>query len=263
MSTSRKTSVQIVQSGKRVRVYIGGHLVADTTRPVLVWENPYYPAYYIPADDVRAELIEDGPGERSPSRGDATTYTVKVDGTQRPGAAIQYTDSPIKELRGLVRLKWEAMDAWFEEDEEVFVHPRSPYSRVDALASSRNVRIEVDGVTVAESSSPHLLFETGLPVRYYLPKTHVRMDLLERTDTVTRCPYKGTAEYWSVQADDKVHEDLAWSYPAPLDESRKVAGLICFYSEKVDIFVDGVQQPRPTSPFFTNGEQQARPPSPF
>ena len=141
------------------------------------------------------------------------------------------------------------MDAWFEEDEEVFVHPRSPFTRVDVLASSRNVRVEVDGVTVAESSSPRLLFETGLPVRYYLPKTHVRMDLLERTDTITRCPYKGDAEYWSVRAGGKVHEDLAWSYPTPLDESRKVTGLICFYSEKVDIYVDGELQERPTSKF--------------
>ncbi|MFC4056049.1 DUF427 domain-containing protein [Actinomadura syzygii] len=249
MSTSRKTSVRIEESGKRVRAYLGGHLVADTVRPVLVWEIPYYPAYYVPVDDVRAELVEDGPGKHSPSRGDATAYTVKVDGTERPGAALRYNDSPIEELRGLVRLEWDAMDAWFEEDEEVFVHPRDPYTRVNVLAASRNVRVEVDGVTAAESSSPRLLFETGLPVRYYLPKTHVRMDLLEHTDTVTRCPYKGTAEYWSVRAGGKVHEDLAWSYPTPLEESRKVAGLVCFYSEKVDIFVDGVLQPRPTSPF--------------
>src|SRR5581483_8371281 len=95
-----------------------------------------------------------------------------------PGAAIRYPDSPIPQLRDLVRLEWDAMDAWFEEDEEVFTHPRDPYTRVDILASSRHVRVEVDGVTVAESASPRLLFETGLPVRYYLPKTHVRMDLL-------------------------------------------------------------------------------------
>lgn len=214
-----------------------------------MWEIPYYPTYYVPVEDVRAELVEDGPGTHSPSRGDATAYTVKVDGTERAGAALRYADSPIEELRGLVRLEWDAMDAWFEEDEEVFVHPRNPYTRVDVLAASRNVRVEVDGVTVAESSSPRLLFETGLPVRYYLPKTHVRMDLLEHTDTVTHCPYKGTAEYWSVRAGGEVHEDLAWSYPTPLDESRKVTGLVCFYSEKVDIFVDGVRRPRPSSPF--------------
>lgn len=248
-AAKERTRVRIEQSGKRVRAYLGGNLVADTIAPTLVWEIPYYPTYYIPAADVRAELVEDGPGEHSPSRGDATAYTVKVDGAEAPGAALRYLESPVEELRGLVRLDWGAMDSWFEEDEEVFVHPRNPYTRVDVLASSRRVRVEVDGVTVAESSSPRLLFETGLPVRYYLPKTHVRMDLLEHTDTATHCPYKGTAEYWSVRANGKVHEDLAWSYPTPLEESRKVAGLVCFYSEKVDIYVDGVLQERPKSRF--------------
>lgn len=248
-AAKERTRVRIEQSGKRVRAYLGGNLVADTIAPTLVWEIPYYPTYYVPAADVRAELVEDGPGEHSPSRGDATAYTVKVDGAEAPGAALRYLESPVEELRGLVRLDWGAMDSWFEEDEEVFVHPRNPYTRVDVLASSRRVRVEVDGVTVAESSSPRLLFETGLPVRYYLPKTHVRMDLLEHTDTATHCPYKGTAEYWSVRANGKVHEDLAWSYPTPLEESRKVAGLVCFYSEKVDIYVDGVLQERPKSRF--------------
>ncbi|MEU8796313.1 DUF427 domain-containing protein [Spirillospora sp. NPDC048819] len=249
MSTSRKTGVRIEESGKRVRAYLGGHLVADTTGAALVWEIPYYPTYYFPVADVRAELVEDGPGKRSPSRGDATAYTVKVDGAQAEGAALRYAESPVEELRDLVRLEWDAMDGWFEEDEEVFVHPRSPYTRVDVLASSRHVRVEVGGVTVAESSSPRLLFETGLPVRYYLLKTHVRMDLLEHTDTVTHCPYKGTAEYWSVHAGGDVHKDFAWSYPVPLDESRKVAGLVCFYSEKVDIYLDGVLQERPKTHF--------------
>ncbi|TDD72199.1 DUF427 domain-containing protein [Actinomadura darangshiensis] len=244
MGTSRKTSLRIEESGKRVRAYLGGRLVADTTKPSLVWEIPYYPTYYFPETDVRADLVEDGPGERSPSRGDATAYTVKVDGAEAAGAALRYTELP-----GLVRIAWDAMDAWFEEDEEVFVHPRDPYTRVDVLAASRHVRVEVDGVTVAESSSPRLLFETGLPVRYYLPKPHVRMDLLEHTDTVTHCPYKGTAEYWSVRAGGELHADLAWSYATPLDESRKTAGLVCFFNEKVDIFVDGVLQERPKTKF--------------
>lgn len=247
--SAQRTKVRIEQSAKRVRTYLGGKLVADTVRAFLVWEIPYYPAYYIPVSDIRAELVEDGPGEHSPSRGDATTYTVKVDGTTAPGAATRYVDSPVEELRDLVKLEWSAMDSWFEEDEEVIVHPRSPYSRIDVLASSRHIRVEVDGVTVAESSSPRLLFETGLPVRYYLPKSHVRMDLLQPTDTQTACPYKGYAKYWSIRAGDQVHKDLAWSYATPLEESSKVAGLVCFYSEKVDIYVDGVKQERPKSPF--------------
>jgi uncharacterized protein (DUF427 family) len=131
----------------------------------------------------------------------------------------------------------------------VFTHPRDPYTRVDILPSSRHVRVEVDGVTVAESTSPRLLFETGLPGRYYLPKTHVRLDLLIPTDTVTHCPYKGQAEYWSVRAGDTVHGDLAWSYRTPLPESQKIAGLIAFYNEKVDTYVDGVLQQRPSTKF--------------
>jgi uncharacterized protein (DUF427 family) len=131
----------------------------------------------------------------------------------------------------------------------VSTHPRDPHTRVDILPSSRHVRVVVDGVTIAESASPRLLFETGLPPRYYLPKTHVRLDLLTPTDTVTHCPYKGQASYWSVRAGDSVHEDLAWSYPTPLPESQKVAGLIAFYNEKVELYVDGVRQERPSTKF--------------
>jgi uncharacterized protein (DUF427 family) len=243
--------IRIETGAKRVRAYLGGEVVADTTSPRLVWEVPYYPAYYFPVADVRTGLLEPDDGEvaHSPSRGDARTFTVSAGGKRAPAAALRYEDSPIEELRDLIRLDWDAMDAWFEEDEEVFTHPRDPHTRVDILASSRHVRVEVDGVTVAESTSPRLLFETGLPVRYYLPKPHVRMDLLSPTETVSHCPYKGRAEWWSVRLGDTVHEDLAWSYRAPLPESQKVAGLIAFYDEKVDVYVDGELQARPQTKF--------------
>jgi uncharacterized protein (DUF427 family) len=242
--------VRIEEGAKRVRAYLGGEVVADTTHPMLVWEKPYYPAYYVPIADVRTELLEaDGGVARSPSRGDGHTLTITAGGKEVPGAALRYEDSPLEELRDLIRLDWDAMDAWFEEDEEVFTHPRDPYTRVDILPSSRHVRIEVDGVTVAESMSPRLLFETGLPVRYYLPKTHVRMDLLVPTDTESHCPYKGQAEWWSVRANGSLHEDLAWSYRTPLPESQKIAGHIAFYDEKVDVYVDGVRQVRPRTIF--------------
>jgi uncharacterized protein (DUF427 family) len=249
-TTKTRGSVRIETGAKRVRAFLGGEVVADTTRPVLVWEVPYYPAYYLPAVDVRTELLEsDGAVAHSPSRGEGRTFTVRAGGEEAAGAAVRYEDSPIEELRDLIRLDWDAMDAWFEEDEEVFTHPRDPYTRVDILPSSRHVRVEVDGVTVAESASPRLLFETGLPVRYYLPKTHVRLELLSPTDSVSHCPYKGQAEWWSVGAGDNLHEDLAWSYRTPLPESQKVAGLIAFYNEKVDIYVDGVFQGRPHTKF--------------
>jgi uncharacterized protein (DUF427 family) len=252
MSETNKTRgrIRIEHGAKRVRAYLGGEVVADTTRPVLVWEAPYYPTYYLPLADMRAELIEaDGGVSHSASRGNGITFTVRAGNNEAQGAALRYEDSQIEELRDLIRLDWESMDAWFEEDEQVFTHPRDPYTRVDILPSSRQVRIDVDGVTVAESPSPRLLFETGLPARYYLPKTHVRMDLLIPTDTVSHCPYKGQAEWWTVRVGGAVHHDLAWSYRTPLPESQKIAGLIAFYNEKVDIYVDGVLQERPHTKF--------------
>jgi uncharacterized protein (DUF427 family) len=231
--------VRVEPGEKRIRAYLGGVLVADTTRPLLVWEKPYYPTYYFPAADVHTELLTaDGGIAHSPSRGDARIHSVQARGRLRTGAALHFEQSPFDELRDTIRLDWDAMDAWFEEDEEVFTHARDPYTRVDVLASSRHVRVEIEGVTVAESTKPSLVFETGLAVRYYLPRTDVRMDLLTPTETSSNCPYKGQAEYWSAAVDGTVHPDVAWSYRTPLPESQKLAGLVCFYPERADVYVD-------------------------
>jgi uncharacterized protein (DUF427 family) len=248
--STKRGAVRVEQGEKWVRAYLGGELVADTTRPLLVWEAPYYPTYYFPAADVRAELLHaEGALEHSPSRGDGELFSVRAGAREVPAAAVRYEDSPIEALRSTIKLRWDAMDAWFEEDEEVYTHARDPRTRVDILASSRHVRVEVDGVTLAESGSPRLLFETGLPVRYYLPKPHVRMDLMVRSERVTHCPYKGQAESWSVRIGESVREQLAWCYPTPLPESEKIAGLIAFYNEKVDLFIDGARQQRPKTHF--------------
>ena len=237
---TRRGRVRVEHGAKRLRAYLGGALVADTIRPLLVWEKPYYPAYYFPAADVRTELLTpEGGIVHSPSRGDGHTFTVTAGGKEASGAALRFQQSPFEELRDAIRLEWDAMDAWFEEDEQVFTHPRDPYTRVDILPSSRHVRIEVDGVTIAETEKPTLLFETGLRTRYYVPMTHVRMDLLTPSESVSHCPYKGTAAYWSLRLGNDVRPDVAWSYPTPLPESQKIAGLISFYPEKVDIYVDG------------------------
>src|SRR5579863_1141096 len=236
--------IRVEQGPKRVRAYLAGELVADTRTPFLVWEWPYYPTYYFPAEDVRAELVPAGEMQHSPSRGDG-----QVAGAGADGAALRYPDSPIESLRGLVRLDWASMSEWFEEDEPVYVHPRDPYSRVDILASTRQVRVEIDGVSVADSRQPRILFETGLPPRYYLPLTDLRMDLLRPSDTQTHCPYKGTAGYWSVDTGRAVHTDVVWIYRTPLPESQKIAGLACFYNEKVDIHLDGELQDRPRTHF--------------
>jgi len=241
--------VKVVQGHKRIRVYLGSELVADTVRPLLVWEKPYYPTYYLPAEDVRAKLVPTGATEHSPSRGDAEVLDVVAGGATAAGAGRRYPESPIPELRDAVRLEWGAMDEWLEEDEPVYTHPRDPYSRVDVLHSSRHVRVELDGVLLAESRHPTILFETGLPPRYYLPLPDLRRELLRPSQTTTHCPYKGTAGYWSVEVNGKLYEDFVWIYRTPLPESQKVAGLACFYNEKVDLIVDGVRQERSRSPF--------------
>jgi uncharacterized protein (DUF427 family) len=245
----KSRGIRIEVGSKRVRAYLSGELVADTFAPVLVWEWPYYPAYYIPAGDVRAELIPAGGTEHSPSRGDADVYHVKTAAGQAERAALRYRDSPLPELRELVRLDWNSMTEWLEEEEPVYTHPRDPYKRVDILASSRHVRVEVDGVTVAESSQPRILFETSLPPRYYIPLTALRMGLLRPSKTQTHCPYKGTASYWSVDTGHGVHEDIVWIYRTPLPESQKIAGLACLYNEKVELYLDGELQQRPHTHF--------------
>jgi uncharacterized protein (DUF427 family) len=218
---------------------VAGHAVADTLHPMLVWEVPYYPAYYFPVGDVRTDLLTaTGTVVHSPSRGEGELYDLAVGGREVPEAAWRFRESPMEALRGLIRFDWGAMDAWFEEDEQVYTHPRSPYTRVDILPSSRHARVELDGVTLAESRHPYLLFETGLPARYYLPRTDARMDLFERSSTVTHCPYKGRAEHWSVRLGDRLYPDVAWSYPTPLPESTRVANLLSFYDDKVTVHTD-------------------------
>jgi len=249
-TTGRAGRVRVEQGAKRVRAYLGGEVVADTIRPRLVWEVPSYPAYYFPLADVRTDLlVPSATVSHSPSRGDAQHSTIKAGGKEAVDAARRYVDSPIPELRDLIRLDWDAMDGWFEEDEEVYTHPRDPYTRVDILASSRRVRVELEGVVLAESTNARVLYETGLPPRWYLPKPDLRMDLLVPTDTVTHCPYKGQAQYWSVRVGDRVVEDLAWSYRTPLPEGQKIAGLVAFYNERVDLFIDDQLQQRPVTKF--------------
>ena len=249
MDVNSRGKVRVEPSAKRVRADLAGRLVADTRHPSLVWEIPYYPAYYVPLGDVTAELAPAGKTEHSPSRGDAVLYDVRVDGAVAAGAARRYPDSPLAAIRDLVRFEWAALDEWMEEDEPVYTHPRDPYHRIDILHSSRHVRVEVDGVTVADSVRPVILFETGLPPRYYLPLSDIRTELLTPTDSQTHCPYKGTAGYWSVDTGHGPHADLVWAYRTPLPESQKIAGLACFYDEKVDVYLDGELEERPRTHF--------------
>jgi uncharacterized protein (DUF427 family) len=236
--------MRIEPTAKRIRVYVAGVPIADTTRARLVWEHDRYPAYYLPIADVRSDVLVPSDTTNDCAMKDGAQYfTVKVGGKERVDAARQYADAPDEELRDLIRFDWRAMDAWFEEDEEVFGHPRSPYTRVEVLPSSRHVRVELDGVVLAESHRARILFETNLPARWYIPNTDVRLDVLVPTDSSSMCPYKGTAEYWSARVGDRVEEDIAWSYRTPLPESKRIAGMISFYNHRVDIIVDGERNP--------------------
>ncbi len=248
MSASEQR-VRVEPNPKWIRGTHNGRTVVDSRNTRFVWEIPYYPAWYFPLEDVDAELKENGEILRSPSRGEGTRLDLNVDGEIIPNGAYRHLDSPVEELRDLVRIEWDALDSWFEEDVEVFTHPRSPEARVDVLPSSRHVRVLVDGEVVADTVRSSILYETGAPARYYVPKPDVRMDLLTPTGTTTGCPYKGWANYWSVTVGGTTHDDLAWGYRTPLPESEGIAGLVCFYNEKVDIELDGEPIDRPKTHF--------------
>ena len=234
---------------RRVRAYLDGQQVFDTTRARYVWEWPNYPQYYIPLADVEMSLLVDEGHEQRLRFGTARRHGLRTKQQERPGSVRVFGADAIPGLTDTARFDWAALDAWYEEDEEVFVHPRNPYVRVDALRSHRAVRVELDGVVLAESAGPVLLFETGLPTRYYFDRSDVRLEHLQRTPTTTACPYKGvTSDYWSVRINGTVengNRDLAWSYQFPTGSLLPIAGLIAFYNEKVDVFVDGVAQVRP------------------
>ncbi len=238
----------VAPSPRRVRGNFGGQTVFDTCRALYVWESSHYPQYYIPRADVRMAFLN-AAGEPKPTpQGDALVHHIRVGESERPSAARLITRSPIPGLTDTVRFKWDALDAWFEEDEEVFVHPRSPYTRVDALRSRRAVRVELAGAVLAESAATVMVFETGLPTRYYFDRDDVRFEHLKPTSTRTECPYKGrTTGYWSVAVNGVTHKDAAWMYSFPTRQLFPIAGLVAFLNEKVDIFIDGIAIARPTT----------------
>jgi len=237
--------MKVESCSKRVRVYLGGECIAATIRSKLVWEKPHYPAYYFPAGDVRMDLLsENGRTEPSPRRGLARYFDARANDRVVSNAAWHFPESPVHDLRGHVRFDWDSMDAWFEEDEEVFVHAHDPYKRIDILHASRHVEISSAGLKLADTRRPTIVYETGAPVRYYFPKLDVRMDLFEPSERRTGCAYKGFARYWSVPVDEGRREDLAWSYPTPFAECAKIAGMVAFYGEHVDMRIDGVLQER-------------------
>jgi uncharacterized protein (DUF427 family) len=219
------------ESPRWVRARAAGETVADSKHPLLAWEEgKVVPFYLFPRGAVRTDLLtEDG--------ADGPRRYFNLGGRER--AAWSYPDAD--GIADHVAFDWSAMDAWFEEEQEVFVHARDPHKRVDVLESSRHVVVSIDGQVVADTHHPRLLFETGLPTRYYIPPEDVRMDLLRPSEKHTRCPYKGEASYWSTETED----DVVWFYPEPIPEQPKLKGLLAFFNERVDIEVDGERVERP------------------
>ena len=235
---------------RRLRGYLAGQLVFDTVAATYVWDHVRYPQYHIPLTDTRGDLLVAEDHIAHTRFGDATDHTLRVADTQRPRAARLFGADAPDGVANTVRFTWTALDAWFEEDEQVFVHPRNPYTRVDALRSDRHVRVELDGATLAESSTTVMVFETGLPTRYYFERTAVDFAHLTPTDTISECPYNGrTSGYWTAHTGGTTLTDAAWSYDFPTRQLLPITGLIAFYNEKLDITIDGRALERPTTPF--------------
>lgn len=252
MLLSRKTTVLAQENGhrvdvwpcaKRVRIRFGDEIVADTHRALLLRESGHTPVYYVPREDARLDLMSPSDHTtRCPYKGEASYWNVTAGRRMAENAVWSYEDpiDGVAAIRGHMAFYWNLMDAWYEEDEEIFVHPRDPFVRIDILESRRPVRVRLGGDVVAETDRALFLFETGLPVRYYIPRADVRMGLLTPTATITQCPYKGTAVYWSVTAGGNMYDDVVWSYPEPLPEVGRIAGHLCFYQDRVDeMTVDG------------------------
>ncbi|MFD7246652.1 DUF427 domain-containing protein [Streptomyces massasporeus] len=243
-------------SERWVRGRKGDVTVVDSRHPVLVWE-PHLPVpqYAFPREDVRMDLLR--PAEHPPTgthTGSQIFYDLHASDEPVMNAAWTF---PADDLAGHIAFEWfrrwdSGLDHWYEEEEEIFVHPRDPHKRVDALVSSRHVQVGIAGTLVADTVSPVLLFETSLPTRYYIPRDDVRLDLFEPTDHRTACPYKGRARYWTWRGEGDVPRNVLWSYPDPLPAVAVVRELFAFYNEAVDITVDGQGLERPVTPFTAN-----------
>ena len=242
---------------RRLRANLGGRTVVDSTRPLLVWEpRRVVPSYAVPASHILGELVPGSPLPTSdapvlhpgiPFHAHSTpgeTLTIVTDGHVLENAGFRPTDADIAEH---VILDFKCFDRWLEEDEVVVAHPRDPFHRVDFCRSSRHVRIEKDGHVLAESERPCMVFETGLPVRFYLQRRDVKVDLRASAKR-TQCAYKGDASYWSVELEGHPLEALGWTYETPLPGAEPIAGLVAFFDERVDVFLDGKRRERPRGP---------------
>lgn len=246
-STTPAGAPEVLPGDKWIRGYLNGQLIVDSRDYRFVWDVPYWPWWYFPRGHIQGDLVPSAKPVAGQLPDGAVPYDLVWSGGTLEGAARGYPGRP--ELADFVMIEFEALDHWFEEDVEVFVHPRSPFTRIDALLSSRHVVVSLDGVELANSTKPTVLYETGAPARFYLPMTDVKLELLVESDRQGACPYKGEANFFSARVGDGLAQDIAWTYVLPRPESTPIAGLICFYNERVDIDIDGERQTRPRSHF--------------
>ncbi|TKA72298.1 hypothetical protein B0A55_07161 [Friedmanniomyces simplex] len=271
---------KVLPTPRMIKLLYNGAYILQTTSARYVWEHPYYPQFYIPRDELETNArssgltITEGETYRSPEHDDdggssgkavlaqQLILTLGHKSTDRVLAfSSTLTGGPAAALAGLVKVEFESMDQWFEEDTPVFVHPKDPFKRIDILASKRPIRVFIDGEVVAETGMSSHLYETGLSCRYYMPFTALNPAVLRASKTRTRCPYKGEAEYYSVEVKEKVHEDVVWFYRTPTLESGAIVGLVCFYNEKVDIELDGKMLERPDTHFGKSKPSENKKPS--
>jgi uncharacterized protein (DUF427 family) len=249
------------RSPRRVRVKFNGETIADSIAAHLLFETRHLPVYYFPRGDVRMDLLR--PTEHHtfcPYKGTASYWTAAVGDRVAENVVWGYPEpiADVAAIRDYVAFYWNKVDSWWEEDDEIFVHPRDPYKRIDVVNSSRAVEVVVGGVVIAETRRARFLFETRLPTRYYIPPEDVRADLLVPSDKTTQCPYKGKARYYSVKIGDRVFPDIVWYYPEPIEECPKIKGYLAFFNEHVDeIRIDGVAEKRPVTSWSKDWAEKA------
>ncbi|KAI4275604.1 MAG: hypothetical protein LQ337_003116 [Flavoplaca oasis] len=220
---------------RRVRVLFDDVYLVDSTSAYHVWEHDYYPYYYFPTSELKVDYVKREPiGDN-----DAVSFAMYKGPTKSTNTALMFTKG---ELKGLTRFDFDEMDAWFEEDQPIYQHPKDPYKRIDILPSTRKITIKVQDVVVADSSMNMFLFETMLRPRYYMPQTAVDWQYVKPSQKTTVCPYKGVAEYYDLVVNGNEIKDAVWWYRHPTRESALIEGMICFYNEKVDVYVDGEKE---------------------
>lgn len=223
---------------RRMRVRFGGEWIADSEDVLLLHEPGRYPVAYFPLRDITGVVLKASERTtRHPDFGQTAWYTAQAGELSKDRAAYQHLEPPeyASELSDRIAFAWRAMDAFYEEDERVVGHAADPYHRIDIRASSRHLTVHHDGRTVAETSRPLALYESGFAPRWYVPRADVDATALTPVDTKTFCPYKGICSYYDVG--DAIR--AAWSYVDAWTEVGRISGLVSFEPDKVEVCLDG------------------------